>query len=160
MNNTIFKSLNRRFLSVISLLVVLVIAGAATAASNVEMDLTQSPEVSGTAEGKVKMPKQQQRMALNYVNQPRLSRIAWMAIKSVKIPTVACNAMVWSTIAPLAHRVSAQLTLLTVMAKYRAKSHHVAISVCNVMCHKPMPHRLSVTASSQPLTLANNRNER
>ena len=72
MNNTIFKSLNRRFLSVISLLVVLVIAGAATAASNVEMDLTQSPEVSGTAEGKVKMPKQQQRMALNYVNQPPL----------------------------------------------------------------------------------------
>ncbi|MDC5278567.1 nitrate reductase cytochrome c-type subunit, partial [Acinetobacter baumannii] len=67
-----FHAFNRRVISVISLLAVLLIAGVVNAASNVEMDLSQSPEVSGTAEGKVKMPKQQQRMALNYVNQPPL----------------------------------------------------------------------------------------
>ncbi|CNH03679.1 nitrate reductase cytochrome c-type subunit [Yersinia pekkanenii] len=72
MNNTIVNLLNRRFLSVISLLALLVLAGVASAASNVDMDLSQSPEASATAEGKVKMPKQQQRMALNYVNQPPL----------------------------------------------------------------------------------------
>ncbi len=72
MNNTMFHAFNRRVISVISLLAVLLIAGVVNAASNVEMDLSQSPEVSGTAEGKVKMPKQQQRMALNYVNQPPL----------------------------------------------------------------------------------------
>jgi cytochrome c-type protein NapB len=44
------------------------VAGAVYAASDV--DLSQSPEVSGTAEGQIKMPKQQERMALNYVNQP------------------------------------------------------------------------------------------
>lgn len=46
----------------------LVVSGALWAATGV--DLKQSPEVSGTPEGAVLMPKQQQRMALNYVNQP------------------------------------------------------------------------------------------
>ncbi|AIR63313.1 MULTISPECIES: nitrate reductase cytochrome c-type subunit [Cedecea] len=46
----------------------LVVSGALWAANGV--DLKQSPEVSGTPEGAVLMPKQQQRMALNYVNQP------------------------------------------------------------------------------------------
>ncbi|EJF29670.1 MULTISPECIES: nitrate reductase cytochrome c-type subunit [Enterobacteriaceae] len=46
----------------------LVVSGALWAATDV--DLKQSPEVSGTPEGAVLMPKQQQRMALNYVNQP------------------------------------------------------------------------------------------
>ncbi|MFI8418575.1 nitrate reductase cytochrome c-type subunit [Serratia sp. NPDC078593] len=49
-------------------LISLAIAGVAFAAS--EVDLSQSPEVSATAEGHIKMPKQQERMALNYVNQP------------------------------------------------------------------------------------------
>ncbi|CRG50226.1 nitrate reductase cytochrome c-type subunit [Yersinia wautersii] len=70
MNNTILKLVKRRVSGVISLLAILMVMGGVNAASNVEMDLTQSPEVSGTAEGKVKMPKQQKRMALNYVNQP------------------------------------------------------------------------------------------
>lgn len=46
----------------------LVVSGALWAANGV--DLNQSPEVSGTPEGAVRMPKQQERMALNYVNQP------------------------------------------------------------------------------------------
>lgn len=70
MNNTMLKLVKRRVSGVISLLAILMVMGGVNAASNVEMDLTQSPEVSGTAEGKVKMPKQQKRMALNYVNQP------------------------------------------------------------------------------------------
>lgn len=46
----------------------LVVSGALWAVEAV--DLSQSPEVSGTPEGSVRMPKQQDRMALNYVNQP------------------------------------------------------------------------------------------
>lgn len=46
----------------------LVVSGALWATNGV--DLAQSPEVSGTPEGSVRMPKQQERMALNYVNQP------------------------------------------------------------------------------------------
>ncbi|HEY1847170.1 MAG TPA: nitrate reductase cytochrome c-type subunit [Buttiauxella sp.] len=46
----------------------LVVSGALWAANSV--DFNQSPEVSGTPEGSVRMPKQQDRMALNYVNQP------------------------------------------------------------------------------------------
>lgn len=45
-----------------------VVASAAFAASDV--DLQQSPEVSGTADRKINMPKQQEKMPLNYVNQP------------------------------------------------------------------------------------------
>ncbi|XES83232.1 nitrate reductase cytochrome c-type subunit [Franconibacter pulveris] len=48
----------------------LLLSGAAWAAGS--MDFSQSPEVSGTQEGAVRMPKQQERMALNYVNQPPL----------------------------------------------------------------------------------------
>ncbi|WP_058912642.1 nitrate reductase cytochrome c-type subunit [Entomohabitans teleogrylli] len=48
--------------------IVLTVSGAVWAASDV--DLTQSPEVSGTSEGSIRMPKQQEKMALNYVNQP------------------------------------------------------------------------------------------
>ena len=47
----------------------LALAGGASAVANA-VDLAQSPEVSGTAEGQGRMPKQQERMALNYVNQP------------------------------------------------------------------------------------------
>ncbi|TNV20271.1 nitrate reductase cytochrome c-type subunit [Buttiauxella sp. B2] len=46
----------------------LLVSGALWAANGV--DLTQSPEVSATPEGSIHMPKQQGRMALNYVNQP------------------------------------------------------------------------------------------
>lgn len=46
----------------------LLASGALWATNGV--DLTQSPEVSGTPEGSIHMPKQQGRMALNYVNQP------------------------------------------------------------------------------------------
>ena len=46
----------------------LLVSGVLWAANGV--DLTQSPEVSGTPEGSIHMPKQQGRMALNYVNQP------------------------------------------------------------------------------------------
>ncbi|CAI2464935.1 nitrate reductase cytochrome c-type subunit [Serratia plymuthica] len=46
----------------------LAFAGLAFAAGDV--DLSQSPEVSATAVGPISTPKQQERMALNYVNQP------------------------------------------------------------------------------------------
>ncbi|MHA7845886.1 nitrate reductase cytochrome c-type subunit [Serratia sp. D1N4] len=55
-------------LSLCGALLSLVVASFAFAASDV--DLQQSPEVSATVEGQIKMPKQQERMALNYVNQP------------------------------------------------------------------------------------------
>lgn len=45
-----------------------VVSGAVWAANGV--DLSQSPEVSGTQEGAIRMPKEQERMPLNYVNQP------------------------------------------------------------------------------------------
>lgn len=48
----------------------LTVSGAAWAVAGV--DLSQSPEVSGTPEGSVRIPKEQERMALNYVNQPPL----------------------------------------------------------------------------------------
>lgn len=60
-------ALNKAF-SLCGALLSLVIAGYAFAASDV--DLQQSPEVSATVEGQINMPKQQERMALNYVNQP------------------------------------------------------------------------------------------
>ncbi|RLM13617.1 nitrate reductase [Gibbsiella quercinecans] len=44
--------------------------GFALAANGV--DLGASPEVAGTAEGQIMQPRQQARMALNYVNQPPL----------------------------------------------------------------------------------------
>lgn len=46
----------------------LAVSGVLWAANGVE--LNQSPEVSGSPEGAVSIPKQQPRMALNYVNQP------------------------------------------------------------------------------------------
>ena len=46
----------------------LLVSGAVWAANGV--DLSQSPEVSGTQEGAIRMPKEQVRMPLNYVNQP------------------------------------------------------------------------------------------
>ncbi|HEI8867495.1 nitrate reductase cytochrome c-type subunit [Serratia sp. AKBS12] len=58
----------RKRLSLWAALMSLVIAGVAFAADDV--DLSQSPEVAATAEGQINMPKQQERMALNYVNQP------------------------------------------------------------------------------------------
>lgn len=44
------------------------IVGSAIATAQV--DLSQSPEVAATQPGNSRMPKQQERMALNYVNQP------------------------------------------------------------------------------------------
>lgn len=52
-----------------TMLGVLVFGGVAFAANN-GVDLTQSPEVSGTAEGQITTPKEQPRIALDYVNQP------------------------------------------------------------------------------------------
>ncbi|EGT3572091.1 nitrate reductase cytochrome c-type subunit [Citrobacter amalonaticus] len=49
-------------------LLALVVSGAVWAANGV--DLSQSPEVSGTQEGAIRMQKEQERMPLNYVNQP------------------------------------------------------------------------------------------
>lgn len=51
-----------------AVLLLLPFIGQAYAADGV--DLSQSPEISATAEGNIKMPKQQEKMALNYVNQP------------------------------------------------------------------------------------------
>ncbi|MEB6336350.1 nitrate reductase cytochrome c-type subunit [Serratia rhizosphaerae] len=64
MKSTVLKKRGALWAALMSLAV----AGFAFAATDV--DLSQSPEVSATAEGQIKMPKQQERMALNYVNQP------------------------------------------------------------------------------------------
>ncbi|GKX51216.1 nitrate reductase cytochrome c-type subunit [Budvicia aquatica] len=52
-----------------AMLIALVSGGVAVAAGN-GVDFSQSPEVSGTTEGQIIMPKEQSRMALDYVNQP------------------------------------------------------------------------------------------
>ncbi|WP_159566706.1 nitrate reductase cytochrome c-type subunit [Budvicia diplopodorum] len=52
-----------------AMLITLVSGGVAVAAGN-GVDFSKSPEVSGTAEGQVSMPKEQNRIALDYVNQP------------------------------------------------------------------------------------------
>lgn len=64
MNSTVLKKRGALWAALMSLAVV----GFAFADGDV--DLSQSPEVSATAEGQITMPKQQERMALNYVNQP------------------------------------------------------------------------------------------
>jgi cytochrome c-type protein NapB len=46
------------------------IGGVAVASTADGVDLTQSPEVSGTAGANIAIPKQQPRMVLEYVNQP------------------------------------------------------------------------------------------
>ncbi|KMK17059.1 nitrate reductase [Pluralibacter gergoviae] len=48
----------------------LALAASATAWAVNGVDLSQSPEVSGTQEGAIRMPKEQGKMPLNYVNQP------------------------------------------------------------------------------------------
>lgn len=159
MNNTMLKLVKRRVSGVISLLAILMVMGGVNAASNVEMDLTQSPEVSGTAEGKVKMPKQQKRMALNYVNQPPMIPHSVDGYQVSKILTAACNATGLNTISPRVHPGSAQVTFMTVMAKSPAKYRRAATSAYSVMCHKPTRHRLLVIASSQHLALVSNRDE-
>ncbi|MCD1124755.1 nitrate reductase cytochrome c-type subunit [Jinshanibacter sp. LJY008] len=58
----------KKQLTLWTMLVALVSGSVAFAADSV--DLSQSPEVSGTPEGSIIMPKEQPRMALDYVNQP------------------------------------------------------------------------------------------
>ncbi|EPL3989600.1 nitrate reductase cytochrome c-type subunit [Providencia stuartii] len=53
-----------RWMAVIGL-----VASSLACATN-GVDLSKSPEVSGTQEGGIHIPKEQERMALNYVNQP------------------------------------------------------------------------------------------
>jgi len=48
----------------------LALAASAAAWAVNGVDLSQSPEVSGTQEGAIRMPKEQGKMPLNYVNQP------------------------------------------------------------------------------------------
>ncbi len=81
------------------------VAGAVYAASDV--DLSQSPEVSGTAEGQIKMPKQQERMALNYVNQPPMIPHSVDGYQISKIPTAACNATALNITVPPVRRALA-----------------------------------------------------
>ncbi|WP_409310777.1 nitrate reductase cytochrome c-type subunit [Pectobacterium sp. B1J-3] len=46
------------------------LAMMSSAIAAAQVDLSQSPEISATQPGNNRMPKQQDRMALNYVNQP------------------------------------------------------------------------------------------
>lgn len=79
---------------------VAVVASLMANVSMANVDLTQSPEVSGTAEGQVRMPKQQERMALNYVNQPPLIPHSIDGYQISKTPTAACSATGLRTTAP------------------------------------------------------------
>ncbi|SFD04927.1 nitrate reductase cytochrome c-type subunit [Pragia fontium] len=51
-------------------MLIALVSGSVAFAANNGVDLSQSPEVSGTPEGSVIMPKEQSRIALDYVNQP------------------------------------------------------------------------------------------
>lgn len=64
MKNPVLKKTISRWLAGMAF----VVSSLVWAANGV--DLTQSPEVSGTSEGSIHIPKEQERMALNYVNQP------------------------------------------------------------------------------------------
>ncbi|SUC28051.1 Diheme cytochrome c NapB precursor [Providencia rustigianii] len=64
MKNPVLKKTLSRWIAGMAV----VVSSFAWAANGV--DLTQSPEVSGTPEGGIHIPKEQEKMALNYVNQP------------------------------------------------------------------------------------------
>lgn len=51
-------------------IIVLLVAVSSVVSAAGEVDLSQSPEVSAVQEGGSPIPKEQERMALNYVNQP------------------------------------------------------------------------------------------
>ncbi len=96
----------------------LVVSGAVWAANGV--DLSQSPEVSGTQEGAIRMPKEQERMPLNYVNQPPMIP---HSVEGYQVTTntnrcLQCHGV--ESYRTTARRVSARRTLWTVTVKCRA----------------------------------------
>ena len=108
----------------------LVVSGAVWAANGV--DFSQSPEVSGTQEGAIRMPKEQERMPLNYVNQPPMIP---HSVEGYQVTTntnrcLQCHGV--ESYRTLARRVSVLLTLWTATAKWARKWLRVVISVCNV----------------------------
>ena len=117
----------------------LVVSGAVWAANGV--DFSQSPEVSGTQEGAIRMPKEQDRMPLNYVNQPPMIP---HSVEGYQVTTntnrcLQCHGV--EVIAPLARRALVLLTLWTATAKWARKWLRVVISVCNVTYRRPIPRQ-------------------
>lgn len=119
----------------------LVVSGAVWAANGV--DLSQSPEVSGTQEGAIRMPKEQERMPLNYVNQPPMIP---HSVEGYQVTTntnrcLQCHG-VESYRTTGAPRISRR-TLWTATATCRATSRRVVISACSATYRNLIPRRLS-----------------
>lgn len=119
----------------------LVVSGAVWAANGV--DLSQSPEVSGTQEGAIRMPKEQERMPLNYVNQPPMIP---HSVEGYQVTTntnrcLQCHGV--EVIVRRARRVSVRRTLWTATVKCRATSRRVVISACSATYRSLIPRRLS-----------------
>lgn len=99
----------------------LVVSGAVWAANGV--DLSQSPEVSGTQEGAIRMPKEQERMPLNYVNQPPMIP---HSVEGYQVTTNTNRCL-------QCHGVES----------YRTTSRRVVISACSATYRSLIPRRLS-----------------
>ena len=100
----------------------LVVSGAVWAANGV--DFSQSPEVSGTQEGAIRMPKEQERMPLNYVNQPPMIP---HSVEGYQVTTNTNRCL-------QCHGVESY-------RKWARKWLRVVISVCNVTYRRPIPRQ-------------------
>ncbi len=117
----------------------LVVSGAVWAANGV--DFSQSPEVSGTQEGAIRMPKEQDRMPLNYVNQPPMIP---HSVEGYQVTTntnrcLQCHG-VESYRTTGAPRIS-PTHFMDSDGKVGAKWLRVVISVCNVTYRRPIPRQ-------------------
>lgn len=116
-----------------------VVSGAVWAANGV--DFSQSPEVSGTQEGAIRMPKEQDRMPLNYVNQPPMIP---HSVEGYQVTTntnrcLQCHG-VESYRTTGAPRIS-PTHFMDSDGKVGAEVARVVISVCNVTYRRPIPRQ-------------------
>lgn len=117
----------------------LVVSGAVWAANGV--DFSQSPEVSGTQEGAIRMPKEQDRMPLNYVNQPPMIP---HSVEGYQVTTntnrcLQCHG-VESYRTTGAPRIS-PTHFMDSDGKAGVEWLRVVISVCNVTYRRPIPRQ-------------------
>ncbi|STL51988.1 citrate reductase cytochrome c-type subunit [Escherichia coli] len=87
------------------------------------------------------MPKEQERMPLNYVNQPPMIP---HSVEGYQVTTntnrcLQCHGV--ESYRTTARRVSVLLTLWTATAKWARKWLRVVISVCNVTYRRPIPRQ-------------------
>ena len=107
----------------------LVVSGAVWAANGV--DFSQSPEVSGTQEGAIRMPKEQDRMPLNYVNQPPMIP---HSVEGYQVTTNTNRCL-------QCHGVESYRTTGAPRISPTHFMDRVVISVCNVTYRRPIPRQ-------------------